>query len=84
MVEERFKPAIAAVTSEVVEARAELITRDLGKLMQVVAVHLQREQDMAAYLRGVAAHAVGGGRGSRRLLPLHAARRRAHARGHNT
>jgi len=54
-----LKPLIIAATTETIEARVELITRDLGELMGLVHIHEQRELEMAAYLENVVAPAVG-------------------------
>ena len=57
--QEYIKPIIVGATAEVIEARVELITRDLGKVMHVVGVHEAREKEMADYLEHVVAPAVG-------------------------
>jgi len=54
-----LKPLIIGATMESIESRVELITRDLGKVMQLVHGHEQRELEMAAYLENVVAPAVG-------------------------
>ena len=57
--EAHLRPLIVGVTNEAIESKVDLITRDLGKVMQVVGQHEEREKEMAEYLQNVVAPAVG-------------------------
>ena len=57
--EAHLKPMISAATTEAIETRIGLITRDLGEVMKVVHIHEQREVEMANCLESVVAPAVG-------------------------